>query len=204
MCVQYGVDISSRRIDDLDKLLLQTVANATKPTILELGCGHGGLTYRLIDSGAHVYAVDISDYTSELDTALRTGKVSFVVADMRTLPANYLSRSYDACVVQRSLHYIRQPEAVRVLRQLRTLVTGALYLSVTGIETDIASYYPATDTPLTERFASLHAPADDLFSITAPLCLYRKEEIIATISEAGWQIDKIWTSAFGNHKLICR
>lgn len=204
MPVQYGVDISSQRLDDLDKLLLQAVADATEPTVLELGCGHGGLTLHLIESGANVYALDINDHTSELDTVLRTGKVSFVVADMRTLPASYLSRSYDACVIQRSLHYIPQPDAVHLLHQLRTLVTGALYLSVTGMETDIAKYYSATDTPLAERFATLRAPGDDFFSITAPLCLYRKEEIIATITEAEWQIDKFWTSAFGNHKLICR
>lgn len=200
--MQYGVDIAAKRIDDLDKSLLEYVRSYTKPVVLELGCGAGGLVTHLVAAGATVKAFDIDDYSENILTSSDKNCVHFTACDMRELPTECFENTYAAVVMQRVLHYLPHADAVRLLRQLRK-VSDRLYISVSGVDTKIATYYTHKKLPLEKRFGLLDREGKDLFSIQAPICLYTQTEFTKTLTAAGWEVERIWTSAFGNHKAIC-
>ena len=50
----------------------------------------------------------------------------------------------------------------------------------------------------------LESAEADIFQIQAPICLYRQEEFISLLETAGWKVEDIWQSAFGNLKAVCK
>lgn len=200
MTSQYGVDVALERADDLDRLCIEAVRNATDCKVLELGSGRGGLTRRLVAVGASVTAIDIFDYSTEYSSFTNT---SFVHGDMRDIAQLLNHQTFDLCVVQRVIHYLPYQEALEVLVYLKSVVTGKLYISVTGIDSDIGDHYPAKAVPLAERFAFLDKVAQTTFSITEPVCLYTPVEFIVLLVTAGFEVEECWVSAFGNIKAIC-
>lgn len=197
----YGHDISAKRTDDLDKKLLATIANNTKATVLDLGCGAGGLSSQLAEKGAVVTAVDVHDFSAAFSC---TG-INFIQDDMRSLPNFIGEDEFDYCVLQRVLHYIRYEEALTLLTLLRSIIKEKLFVSVTGLETDIGAYYPCAEMSLPQRFCELdNKEAREKFLITNPVCLYSPEEVGKLLVESGWEIEELWVSAFGNTKAICK
>ena len=204
----YGVDIASTRLDDVDKKVLaharEYMARGVVPQVLDAGCGEGGLSAALLALGAAVTAIDIADFSHELAQRVASaggvqGTYQFSQADVRAWVAT-TSASYDIVVLQRMLHYVPYGDALAVLTALRPRVTH-LYLSVTGLGTAIARHYDAASIPVQERFATLDSEGQQLFSITAPLCLYSEAELRQLLSESGWQIDWLRVSDFGNIKI---
>jgi SAM-dependent methyltransferase len=203
----YGVDVAKSRIDDLDRLLLRQ-SSMEKATVLDLGCGSGGMSFKLGEAGAKVFAVDIEDYSKEFSIKLDLqpelkGKIQFIHDDMNNLASILRGQTFDYCLFQRSLHYLSYEAAVSLLHDLNKLVTDKMFISVTGLESDIGKSYPARTAVLSKRFAKLLPEEAKKFSIQAPLCLYQKEEFVDLLEQTGWKIDSISTSAFGNHKVVC-
>lgn len=207
--MHYGIDIAARRVDDLDRKLLvelaADVARGQQPTVLDLGCGSGGLAVRLAALGAIVTAVDIADY--QADIAERNTTLLPAAPPIRFIRDNALhfiktdTSLYGSIVMQRVLHYLPPAEVLPLLRQLRSR-TQRLYVSVTGVESDIGRTHPVTHNPLSDHFATLPVEAQRTFSISAPLCVYSADELQQLLVTAGWQVNELWTSAFGNHKAV--
>jgi 2-polyprenyl-3-methyl-5-hydroxy-6-metoxy-1,4-benzoquinol methylase len=204
--MQYGVDIANTRIDDLDKRVLAAVndriGRGEEVTVLDVGCGQGGLTVALAEAGATVTAIDIDDYEevirsrhSQLDLSIQ-----FVETDMREWITNNHAH-LTIVVMQRVLHYLPYADACAVLAKLRGL-TDTLYLAVTGATTAIADHYSVLALPLGERWGRLDAVGQELFSITAPLCLYSEAELRTLLCETGWEIEWLRVSDFGNIKVV--
>jgi len=61
----HGVDIASNRADSLDKEALAYVAAHAGCAVLDLGCGAGGQSVRMVQAGARVVAVDQFDFTGQ-------------------------------------------------------------------------------------------------------------------------------------------
>ena len=210
--MKYGVDIAVRRADDLDKLMLEEVvaytARGETPTVLDIGCGAGGQAKRLASFGAKVTAVDVSDYSAEftvISKELRSegaGTVTFVKADFISWLNNTSSSEFDIVCCQRTLHYLRYIEARHLLKELRKRTKGNLYLSVTGATSAIAESYPALSMSIAKRFAKLSSKAQEVFSITAPLCVYHEEEVSAILKDTDWNIIQFRVSDFGNIKVV--
>ena len=196
--MHYGVDVAATRFDDLDQAVVAYVKTITTAKILEIGCGKGILAAALVAQGGIVTAVDIKD----AGNVENTPQLRFIQADAANLPSTVINRHYNVIIIQRTLHYLPYEVANQLLTQLTQERNSKLYISVSGIETAIAKYYPAIDTALSKRFAYLHTVGQDTFSITAPLCLYSKSEFLKLLRDAGWSVESIWTSAFGNHKAI--
>ncbi len=195
----YGVDVASVRLDDLDKRVIAMVEAmlraGSRPRVLDVGCGRGGLIDALRRVGAQVTGLDIIDYRTEVERA----GADFYHRDIRDwLRGN--TETFDVVVLQRVLHYVPYRDAVEVLRKLCG-VTGTLYLSVTGLQTAIANHYDAGKHPLQSRWGSLDASGQELFRITEPLCLYAESEIMSLLMETGWEV--VWSrvSDFGNIKI---
>jgi SAM-dependent methyltransferase len=209
MSLQFGVDVAATRADDLDKKCLATVvemvADGTEPTVLDVGAGSGGLAVRLATAGAVVTALDIADYQSEIEernNALPADAqpIVYIQASIENWLQHHTS-IYGSVVLQRMVHYLPYEAAKRVLRQLAAH-SQQLFVSVTGVESDIGAAYPAAATPLPERWATLEPAAQKMFLISEPLCLYSAAEFRQLLETTGWKVTELWTSAFGNHKAV--
>ncbi len=206
--MQYGFDVAATRADDLDKLAVQYVASITDPDVLDLGCGAGGQALRLAQAGARVFAVDIEDYARRFEqlrqaAKIRPAQLHFMHADIRHFIKRRHPSEYNAAMIQRVLHYLQYTEARDFLSNLHTIVSGKIFVSVTGVESAIGERYVARQDPIENRFAYLDTKKTETFFITEPVCLYTRKEYVALLESTGWHIEKIWTSAFGNHKAVC-
>jgi len=199
MTKQYGVDVAAVRADDLDKKCLKSVASLPNSSILELGCGSGGQTLRMAEAGGVVTAVDIKDYSKQFTDVKH---VTFIQSDIRNLNST-LGTTFNFCLLQRTVHYLQYDEALNLLRFLRTIVTDNLFISVTGIDSDIGEQYVGRNHPIQERFHCLEVPEQEIFSISEPICLYTPVEFMELLTQSGWVIEECWTSAFGNVKAVC-
>ncbi len=203
--MQYGVDVASTRLDDLDKRVLaavkEMVSAGVSPRVLNVGCGQGGLARALVQVGAAVTALDIDDYSDVIheQSVSHSDAINYIQADIRDWVATN-TEQFDLVVLQRVLHYVPYEDARMVLEKLHS-VSDTLYLSVTGTTTTIASHYEALTKPITERWGKLDAVGQELFSISAPLCLYSEGEVRTLLAETGWQVEWLRVSDFGNIKV---
>lgn len=205
----FGVDVAVSRADDLDKLLLVHIKESGNPLVLDLGCGQGGQSFRMVDAGARVTGIDIHSHGAlfaayRSKSGLSETSLQYIQGDARQFASLTEHMNFDLCCVQRMLHYLPYDDAKELLKSLKQSVTGALYVSVTGIESEIGATYVDKENSVAERFCTLSADAAETFSITESVCLYTQAEFVELLTTAGWSIEKIWTSAFGNHKAICR
>jgi SAM-dependent methyltransferase len=209
--MQYGVDIAHTRLDDLDRRLLNTVRERVDRgevvSVLDVGCGQGGLALALARIGATVTAIDIVDYSPHFQKHTMTlnaegvpGSITFEHGDLRTYVAETVEH-FDYVVLQRVLHYVPYAEAQLVLQNC-TRITTTLYLSLTGATTAIAEQYEALGRPLLQRWGTLDSKGQELFSMTAPLCIYTAEEVRQLLADTGWYPDWLRVSDFGNVKVI--
>lgn len=202
-----GVDIASRRADDLDRLCVAQLQQKTDALVLDGGCGLGGHCLRMVAAGASVLAVDVCDFTEHF-TALREAQqltkeqLQFVQADLVNLDLP-LGTQVSDIVLQRVLHYLPNPAAEQLLTQLHMLCSDRLYISVTGLHTAIGEHYPGAQLPVEQRFHTLPPAQAELFSILEPVCLYTQTEFIDLLTNSGWKIEQCWQSAFGNIKAVC-
>ncbi len=204
----YGVDVAITRTDDLDKVMLSEIEHWLAPKILDIGSGAGGQAIRLAKKGAIVTAVDICDFNNEISSlminnSLASESITFIQANIIDIISGFETNSFNAAYLQRMLHYLPYQEAKTVLTELRRIVNGKLYLSITGLHSDIGRDYDDKNKSITERFCYLSELDSKTFSINQPLCLYTEPEAKELLIASGWQIEKVWVSAFGNIKVIC-
>lgn len=193
----YGVDVSSRRADDLEKKLLSEVPEQTDCRILDLGCGAGGAAARLLEAGAEVVGVDSHDFAAEWKTIGQ-----FYQADINKISELFSNRVFDYCLCQRTIHYLPYNDAAQVLSDLRRIVGKKLHISFSGITSEIARGYETRSLPVERRHGLLSDDQQKLFGITAPLTLYSETEATDLLLATGWNIDWVRTSDFGNVRIV--
>ncbi len=196
----YGVDVAVRRADDLDKKLLALVAEKPGARVIDIGCGAGGTAARLEAAGAQVTGLDSHDFSSEFSERLE-GSATFICGDMRGLSV-LIDDTYDFALCQRTIHYLLYDEAYKFLSALSLYISGKLFISFSGLQSDLARTYPDQNKPIKDRFSTLSLEDQETFGIIAPLCLYTKAEAEQLLTDSGWLIEESWQSAFGNSKLI--
>ncbi len=204
----FGVDVAIKRTDDLDKRMLEHLRIKDKPKVLDLGSGAGGQSVRMVEVGALVLAIDVYDFSEEFARYRSKGNWSeevlkFVLADISDLPNLFENKKFTDASMQRTLHYLPYNKALEVLKFLRIVVQDKLFISVTGMDSAVGENYVGKNLPLSERFMKLESAEADIFQIQAPICLYRQEEFISLLETAGWKVEDIWQSAFGNLKAVC-
>jgi len=209
----FGVDISTQRADDLDVELLSLIsANKNAPlNILDLGCGKGGQALRMAaHTNCNVTAVDALNLSNDIHQACEslqvpTSRISFIKSDIRNT-AKYLHHGYHYIYSQRTMHYLPYNDAFVLLNGLRThLVKGfnsKLFVSVSGLHSELGNGYADKDKPISEKFALLSQPMMEKHKISSPVCLYTVEELYTLLTVCGYTVEKIYASAFGNVKAI--
>lgn len=206
----HGADIASQRADDLDRVALGRIKElfSTQPvTALDLACGLGGQALRMVQAGARVAAIDLHDFSQQLSghASRQPGSepdLHFVQADLRQLPKPLPFAPYDVVVCQRAIHYLTFSEAVTALRALLPHLrpNAQLFLSASGLGSNLGLQYAHAAFPVTERFCPLDSVMAYKHQIHAPVCLYTPDDLERLLQQAGFQTYKRWSSQFGNVK----
>ncbi len=97
---------NARFVSDLGAAVLEWLSPRAGERILDVGCGDGALTRRLMDAGADVVGVDASE--SFLDAAREAG------IDAREMDGHALAfdKEFDAVFSNAALHWMTRPEEV--------------------------------------------------------------------------------------------
>lgn len=151
---------NARFVADLGEPLIDLLSPSKGERILDLGCGDGALTLKLVEAGCDVVGVDAS--ADQIGAAAALG-LDARVADGENLP---FADEFDAILSNAALHWMKRPEAVidgmwRALRpggriaaemggagNVETIRTGLIAgLEARGIDGAAASpwYFPAAD-----------------------------------------------------------
>lgn len=202
-----GVDIALQRADDLDRKCLKHLSEKQSPAVLDLGSGAGGHSLRMVKVGAVVTAVDRYDFSAEYSDLIAKnnivgGSLVFIKGEIENLPELLSEKEFEDVYTQRTLHYLKYDEAKQLLTFLHTHVKDSIFLSVTGITTEIAQGYVDRDKPVNERFSEPQPEVQKTHHVKEKVCLYSKEELVKLLEDCNWKIKECWLSDFGNIKVI--
>ncbi len=203
-----GADIATQRADDLDQASVAYAQERPGALVLDLACGAGGQARRLLDAGAEVVGLDFPDLAMAFVKHTQS-RAQFVGMNMANLEAWFLkdyAGAFTQITCQRAIHYLPRKQALQVLVQLRGLLSpgGALFISCSGLRSELGEGYEGQAFPPETRFHTLAAAMAEKHSIKQPVCLYTEEEFQALLEEAGFRITTIYASAFGNIKTIAQ
>lgn len=204
---RHGADISSQRMDDLDveTMLYALQLKEKKGTSLDLGCGIGIQGLRLASLGFKTVLIDWIPINMTvlrivgLDELL---PLSYLMKDVRTLESADLPTEIAVCYSQRFIHYLTFGEAVALLRLVRRqMLPGAkLFLSASGLLSELGDNYQGKSHELSGRFAPLSEPVAERHNIHEPVCLYTPDDLVGLCQKASFSCDRVYSSAFGNVK----
>lgn len=204
----HGADIASQRADDLDNMALEYTTQGCHA--LDLASGAGGQAIRMAKRGAIVTAIDIADMRGQISIASkREGTeptVKFIQADMRKSDSFEFPHLFRVVVCQRAIHYLEFQEAVLTLQSLRKYISneGKVFLSASGINSELGDGYGGCGIPLEKRYAMLSTEMAEKHGIQGNVCLYAEEDIQTLATHSGYTLERSFLSGFGNVKAILR
>ena len=134
----------ARFVSDLGLPVVDLLAPLPGERILDLGCGDGVLTRRLIDVGCDVVGVDASE---DMVRAARAIGVDARVVDARALP---FDGEFDAVFSNAALHWMGPPESI-VRGVKRALRPGGRFVGECGGCGNVAVVIAALRAALTAR-----------------------------------------------------
>ena len=192
----FGMSVSSSRFDDLDQMALAMSDRHPTFKILDLCCGQGALAQEFADRGRDATAFDIF----RPDEPLRN--VVFFQGDLWSNEWP-VSGPFDIVVWQRALHYFPSFKLPHLLEKIRSIMSpgGSIFLSASGLTSELAIGYDVKDAPVKKRFGSLSKNMAEKHGIFSPVCLYRMEELLPFLMTAGFCVQKAFLSEFGNIKV---
>jgi hypothetical protein len=204
----HGADIGIQRLDELDSRALQHLlaCHEKHPICLDLGCGIGAQGMRFAMCGAHSYLYDLIR-ESNVTRVLRSAgvRIDYVEGDLRR-PDVQIPRDVTIAFSQRFVHYLRYSEAKSLFTKVgsRMIREGLLFLSASGINSELGYQYAGKRVDMEHRFAPLHPNMQQRHEILESVCLYDEEELQTLALECGFERVEIWQSGFGNIKGIFR
>jgi len=157
--------------------------------------------------GAKMVLIDRADFASRfarLAKELPTSNLTFVRADLQSLPVTVLPKRIDLFYSQRTLHYLPFRHACGLLKRIsrRMPKGGQGFFSVSGMNSELSEGYAAARFPVPKRFGELSAQMAGKHEIHGPVCLYTEEDVIILLQGAGLRPKRVWKSAFGNVKAV--
>lgn len=205
----HGADIASQRMDKLDEAALRYALDIRDEAVsaLDLGCGLGaqGLRFSLI--GLETTLVDILDIQQRVELMNRLfeiGGLDFVQKDARELTRSDLPENLKLAYSQRFIHYLTWDEANELLSLLadRLQDGGRIFVSASGLNTELGDGYPDRNVPPEDRYSTLAPVMAEKHDIRQEVCLYERTDMERLLNETGFEVRSVSTSGFGNVKAI--
>ena len=204
---KHGADISSQRMDDLDveTILYALQLKDRKGTSLDLGCGIGNQGLRLASLGFKTLLIDWIPVNMTVLRVVGLNELlplSYLMKDARALESADLPTEIAVCYSQRFIHYLTFDEAVTLLGLVRQqMLPGAkLFLSVSGLLSELGDNYQGKSHELSRRFAPLSESMAKKHNIHERVCLYTPDDLVSLCQKASFRCDRVYSSAFGNVK----
>ncbi len=206
---KHGADIASQRMDDLDVEALHhalTIRDG-KGTAIDLGCGLGIQGLRFASYGIRTILIDwlpAEMTVLRADGIDRLMPLSHIMKDAKSLVDSDMPDNISICYSQRFIHYLAFDDAVKLLRLMRgRMIDGAkLFISASGLHSELGNGYSAQDLPLEKRFAPLCQEMAEKHDIREPVCLYTTADLESLCVLTCFRAERVFTSAFGNVKGI--
>jgi trans-aconitate methyltransferase len=142
---------NARFVSELGLPVVALLAPQPGERILDLGCGDGALTRRLVELGCSVVGVDAS---AEMIEAARELGLDARVADGQSLG---FEQEFDAVFSNAALHWMPQSEQV-IQGVWRALKPGGRFVAECGGEGNVATIVAALEAALTRRELELPHP----------------------------------------------
>jgi SAM-dependent methyltransferase len=162
----------------LGEPVLELLAPSPGERILDLGCGDGVLTKRLVDAGAHVIGMD---HSPEMIAAARTLGLDARIADATALPFN---AEFDAVFTNATLHWVKAQPDAPVAGAFRALKPGGRFVGEFGGHGNVAAVVVALLEGLERR------GVDDAAS-RIPWYFPTADEYRARLKRAGFHADYV-------------
>jgi SAM-dependent methyltransferase len=206
----YGRDVSVHRVDELDQLALKRVSQLcavnTEVHVADIGSGSNlWFAREAAKLGATVYAIDripLAAADAELPPNLQVlcETLPDEISRLAALPRFHVIYS------QRMFHYIAPSQHNAMWNYLNHALRprGELFISISGLDSELGVGYSASEMALENRFAVLEEKMAKHHSIFAPVCLFRAEEVAEALSRHGFEAVQVETSQFGNIKAMAR
>lgn len=154
--------------------------------VLELGCGTGSTAIAHAPYVKHIHAIDIS--SKMLDIARKKAEdqnvdnVTFEQATVSEFQA--ANNSYDAVLALSVLHLLESRQAA-IAKIKRMLKPGGIFVSSTVCLGDKM------------KFFKIIGPVGKFFGLIPLVKVFTKQELLDSITDAGFQIDYQWQPAEG-------
>jgi hypothetical protein len=205
----HGLDISSQRMDDLDRKCLQFALEQKSEDLaaVDLGCGLGIQGIRLALTGIKTLLVDthpIGNKVKQLSELLELDTIQFLQKDARLLLPQDLPEQIQILYSQRFIHYLKFEEADALIGMMaqRMATGGRVFLSASGIGTELADGYADRDKAVHDRYSPLSEGMALKHQIHEPVCLYSEMDMKQLFKPHGFKEVLVWSSEFGNIKAI--
>jgi hypothetical protein len=205
----HGVDISSQRMDDLDRKCLQFALEQTSDDLaaVDLGCGLGVQGIRIALTGIEtllIDSLDIENRVTQCSDLLNLQNIQFLKKDVRLLLPQDLPERIQILYSQRFIHYLKFEEAEALIGMMagRMETGGRVFLSASGIDTELADGYADREKAVHDRYSPLSGTMALKHQIHEPVCLYSEMELKQLFQPHGFKEVLVWSSEFGNIKGI--
>lgn len=170
-------DAKARFVSDLGQGVLDWLDPRAGERILDLGCGDGALTERLVAAGADVLGVDAS---ADMVAAARARGLDAQVADGQALD---LKAEFDAVFSNAALHWMTDPHGV-LEGVNRALKPGGRFVGEFGGHGNVAAIRTALSAVIQARTGVRDAPASTWYFPTVA-------EYKARLEATGFAVQRI-------------
>jgi len=144
-------EANARFVSDLGQGVLDWLAPQPGERILDLGCGDGALTEKLISAGADVVGVDASP---DMIAGAKARGIDAHVVDGHALA---FSSEFDAVFSNAALHWMKQPDAV-ISGVAKALKPGGRFVAEFGGHGNVAAIRTALSSVIEARTGIKSAP----------------------------------------------
>jgi trans-aconitate methyltransferase len=135
---------NARFVADLGLPVVELLSPQPGEKILDLGCGDGALTLKIVTQGSDVVAIDSSP---EMVEAARTLGLNAMIMDGETMT---FRSEFDAVFSNAALHWMKRPDLV-VSAVCQALRPGGRFVGECGGDGNVAVIASAMESALTKR-----------------------------------------------------
>jgi hypothetical protein len=209
---KFGQDIASQRFDELDRSCTRFALNLLDKgrkvnRAVDLGSGKGIQGVRLGLMGFETVIYDIEPMPNLIEEVRKLYplcKIKKIRTDLQNIKPEFFPQAIDICYSQRFIHYLRFNDAVLLLKKVFANMRsgGRLFISASGLHSEIGRAHPQHDLPASERYARIEPAMAEKHDIYAPICPYSETELVELCRTSGFALIAADTSEFGNVKAI--